>query len=51
MEVDLTVLKKTPPHSQEAEKTVLGGILVNNTHLNVVLSSLAPEDFYQETTG
>jgi replicative DNA helicase len=48
MEVDLTVLKKTPPHSQEAEKTVLGGILVNNTHLNVVLSSLAPEDFYQE---
>ncbi|MFA4926243.1 MAG: replicative DNA helicase [Candidatus Aminicenantales bacterium] len=48
MEVDLTVLKKTPPHSLEAEKTVLGGILVNNAHLNVVLSSLTPEDFYKD---
>lgn len=48
MEVDLTVLKKTPPHSLEAEKTVLGGILVNNSYLNVVLSSLSPEDFYKD---
>jgi len=46
MEVDLTVFKKTPPHSLEAEKTVLGGILVNNAYLNVVLSQLVPEDFY-----
>jgi replicative DNA helicase len=48
MEVDLTVLKKTPPHSQEAERTVLGAILVNNSYLNVVLSSLSPEEFYQD---
>ncbi|MCX8159511.1 MAG: replicative DNA helicase [Candidatus Saccharicenans sp.] len=48
MELDLTVLKKTPPHSLEAEKTVLGGILVNNAYLNVVLSQLAPEDFYRD---
>ncbi len=48
MEVDLTVLKKTPPHSLEAEKTVLGGILVNNGYLNVVLSLLTPEDFYRD---
>lgn len=48
MEVDLTVLKKTPPHSLEAEKTVLGGILVNNAYLNVVLSQLTPEDFYRD---
>lgn len=48
MELDLTVLKKTPPHSLEAEKTVLGGVLVNNAYLNVVLSQLAPEDFYRD---
>lgn len=48
MELDLMFLKKTPPHSLEAEKTVLGGILVNNKNLNVVLSIISPEDFYKE---
>ena len=28
MELDLMFLKKTPPHSLEAERTVLRGILV-----------------------
>jgi replicative DNA helicase len=42
-------LKKTPPHSLEAEKTVLGGILVNNESLNVVMSIITPEDFYKES--
>jgi replicative DNA helicase len=49
MELDLTLLKKIPPHSQEAEKTVMGGILVNNNNLNVVLSIISPEDFYKDT--
>ncbi len=49
MELDLMFLKKTPPHSLEAEKTVLGGILVNNENLNVVLSIISPEDFYKES--
>ena len=48
MELDLMFLKKTPPHSPEAERNVLGGILVNNKSLNVVLSVIAPDDFYQE---
>lgn len=48
MELDLMFLKKTPPHSQETERTVLGGILVNNKNLNVVLSIISPEDFYKE---
>lgn len=48
MDLDLMFLKKTPPHSLEAEKTVLGGILVNNENLNVVLSLISPEDFYKE---
>lgn len=48
MELDLLFLKKTPPHSIEAEKTVLGGVLVNNKNLNVVLSIISLEDFYKE---
>ena len=48
MELDLMMLKKTPPHSLEAEKNILGGILVNNRNLNVVLSIITPDDFYQE---
>ena len=48
MELDLRYLKKIPPHSSEAEKTVLGGILINNKNLNVILSVISPEDFYKE---
>ncbi len=48
MELDLTFLKKAPPHSQEAERSILGGILVNNQNLSVVLSVIGPEDFYRE---
>ncbi|MBE0461375.1 MAG: replicative DNA helicase [Candidatus Aminicenantes bacterium] len=48
MDLDLMFLKKTPPHSLEAEKTVLGGILVNNQNLNVILSVISPEDFYKQ---
>lgn len=48
MELDLMFLKKTPPHSLEAEKTVLGGILLNNENLNPVLSIISSEDFYKD---
>jgi replicative DNA helicase len=48
MELDLMFLKKTPPHSLEAERTVLGGILVQNQALNAVLSTISPEDLYKD---
>jgi len=48
MELDTMFLKKTPPHSLEAERTVLGGILVKNQNLNVVLSTISPEDLYRD---
>jgi replicative DNA helicase len=48
MELDLMFLKKTPPHSPEAERVVLGGILINNKNLNVVLSVSTPDDFYKD---
>ena len=49
MDLESIFLKKTPPHSPEAEKAVLGGILVSNKNLNVVLSLITPEDFYKES--
>jgi replicative DNA helicase len=48
VELDLMFLKKTLPHSPEAERTILGGILVANENLNVVLSIVNPEDFYKD---
>jgi len=48
MDVDLTFLKRTPPHNLEAERAVLGGILVNNENLNILLSSVRTEDFYKD---
>jgi replicative DNA helicase len=48
VDLDLLFLKRTPPHSPEAERTVLGGILINPRNLNVVLSTLQPEDFYKD---
>lgn len=48
MDLDLMFLKKTPPHSPEAERTVLGGILANNQNLNVVLSLISPDDVYKD---
>ena len=49
MELDLMLLKKTPPHSPETEKTILGGVLVNNKNLNVVLSIITPEEYYKDS--
>jgi len=48
VDLDLLFLKKTLPHSPDAERTVLGAILVANENLNVVLSIIAPDDFYKD---
>ncbi len=37
---------RVPPHSLEAERAVLGGVLLENTALNTVLEMLSPDDFY-----
>jgi len=42
---------QVPPHSLEAEKSVLGAILIDNEALNAALEILIPEDFYQGTHG
>ncbi len=38
---------KLPPHSIEAEQSVLGGLLLENEALDKVADILAPGDFYQ----
>ena len=41
-------LRRVPPQSLEAEESVLGGVLLDNTALDRVSSSLRPDDFYRE---
>jgi replicative DNA helicase len=38
---------RVPPQNVEAEQSVLGGALLDNTVLNNVVELLAPEDFYK----
>ncbi|MDH3443803.1 MAG: replicative DNA helicase [Deltaproteobacteria bacterium] len=42
-------LRKIPPQNLEAESSVLGGILLENEAINIVLELLRPEDFYRES--
>lgn len=39
---------RVPPQAREAERAVLGGILLQNDALNVVLEIISKEDFHQE---
>jgi len=41
-------LRKLPPHSLEAEESVLGGVLIDNSALDRALELLIPDDFYRE---
>ena len=38
--------RPTPPHSQEAEESVIGGILVHPSTFNKVAEFLQSDDFY-----
>ena len=37
---------RVPPHSREAEESVLGSVLLSDTAANEVMDKLVPEDFY-----
>ncbi|MBX7136667.1 MAG: replicative DNA helicase [Oligoflexia bacterium] len=45
--VDAAYGTRIPPHSLEAEESVLGGILLDNEAINVALERLTAEDFYR----
>jgi replicative DNA helicase len=40
---------RIPPHNAEAERALLGSILLDNQALNIALQFVAKEDFYQES--
>jgi replicative DNA helicase len=44
--VDATI--RVPPHNEDAERSLLGAILLDNRVLDELLSRLAVEDFYRE---
>ena len=46
--IDLLPEQKTLPHSEESERAVLGGVLLDPTILPTISGRLRPEDFYQE---
>ena len=42
---------RVPPNALEAERAVLGGILLENDAMNVVTEILVPEDFYSQANA
>ncbi len=42
---------RVPPHSLDAERAVLGGILLENNALNTVTQVLTPDDFYSRANA
>src|SRR5947209_7709875 len=51
----MTIVEQTsvPPHNLEAERSVLGAVLLDDRHLNALLveEQLRPEHFYREQHG
>jgi len=39
---------RVPPHNLDAERSVLGGVLLDNQSINELLELLKPEDFYRD---
>jgi replicative DNA helicase len=45
---DVAILDKTIPHSLEAERALLGSILLDNSALSIAVEMLKPADFFAE---
>ena len=43
--------ERIPPHSLEAERAVLGGLLLQNSAIDVVLEIVKADDFYSEANA
>ena len=39
---------KTPPHSLEAEQSVIGGLMLDNQTWDVVIDKVTEKDFYRK---
>ncbi len=42
---------KVPPHNEEAERSVLGAILIDKSSMGLIADRLNPSDFYDPTNG
>ncbi len=45
---DEKLIPKVPPHSEEAEQSVLGSMLMDREAVNVAAENLKPQDFYNQ---
>lgn len=48
IQIEAYALGRVPPHSIEAEQSVLGAMILNKEAINVAIEQLYPDDFYQE---
>lgn len=46
MEIDQDLIGKAPPHSHEAEQSVLGAILIDSDVMDDITGKIEPSDFY-----
>ena len=46
--MDEEVVRKIPPHSEEAEQAVIGSMLLDKDAVSTVMEKLKPDDFYQK---
>lgn len=46
--IDAQILGKIPPHSLEAEQSVLGAMIIDKEAINTAIEKIKPEDFYKE---
>ena len=46
--IEAQVLGRIPPHSLEAEQSVLGAMILNKDAINTAVEQLHPDDFYKE---
>lgn len=46
-----TRIGRIPPHSIEAEQSVLGSMIVDKTAINTAVEIIRPDDFYKGTNG
>lgn len=46
-----TQLGRIPPHSIEAEQSVLGSMIIDKTAINTAIEIIRPDDFYRKSNG
>ncbi len=42
---------RVPPHNPDAERAILGAVLLENKALNICLPMISPDDFYSDAAG